>query len=117
MIDIYKSIGISPRSSKDKIRKSLSVCLDDDTKTRIQEILLNDHRKFVYDRDREHLIKLAKLRTHFGLPKPERMDDAFFQQSKPRSITLQLKKTCILSSLVFFLIALAIGFSIILAIF
>ena len=86
MIDLYQELAIKSTSTIITIEKAIRRCKSPKIVADATFVLLHADRKFVYDRDRSHLIQLSKLRLFLGLSSPNRMTPRFFRTAKPKTL-------------------------------
>lgn len=66
MKDLYKRLGVADSATEQEIRAAMDAA-DPEARSAAQSILLDEHRRGVYDRNRRLLITVGQLRSRLGL--------------------------------------------------
>lgn len=66
MKDLYKHLGVNEAATEQEVRAALDAA-DPVTRAAAQSILLDSHRRGVYDRNRRLLVTVGQLRSRLGL--------------------------------------------------
>lgn len=66
MKDLYKNLGVGEAAGDDQIRAALEG-KDPAVESAARSILLDEHRRHVYDRNRRLLVTIGQLRSRLGL--------------------------------------------------
>ena len=67
MRDFYQVLEVEPTASRKELRAALMGVKDVSFRNRGASILLDERRRAIYDRDRQALATIGRMRSHLGL--------------------------------------------------